>query len=301
MDPRLRFVKDLIAPLKAPAGRRIELSRDFDPGYVAPSVQRSEADALLEQGIELLSELQDRLAAQDTRGLLVVLQGLDGAGKDSTIKHVMRGVNPQGVEVRSFKQPSSEDLNHDFLWRHQRALPERGRIGIFNRSHYEEVLVVRVHPELLAAERVPDDARGVDIWKRRYQEINDWEHYLVDNGISVVKVFLNLSKGEQAERFLARIDHPEKNWKFSASDVAERRHWDEYQVAFSQMLTHTSTEWAPWYIIPADHKWFARLATAGVVVHTLANLNPQYPTPGPEARRRMSAATQELVAERGVN
>jgi PPK2 family polyphosphate:nucleotide phosphotransferase len=299
MDPRVGFVNELIRPLRLGDGRQVVLARDFDPGYVAPSVDRAHADELLKQGIELLAEYQDRLAAQDTCAILLVLQGMDGAGKDSTIKHMMSGVNPQGVEVHSFKQPSREELQHDFLWRHQRALPERGRVGIFNRSHYEEVLTVRVHAESLAAERLPGPAHRGDIWKRRYREINEWEHHLVDNGISVVKVFLNLSRREQAKRFLDRIDRPEKNWKFTASDVHERRYWDEYQVAFSQMLSHTSTRWAPWYVVPADHKWFARLATAAALAHELVAVDPQYPTVDPASRQEMLAAKAELLAELG--
>ncbi len=299
MDTRLRFVKDLVRPLRVTPGQTVKLSRDFDPGYVDPSVDRAQADALLSQGIELLAEYQERLAAQDTCGVLLVLQGLDGAGKDGTIKHVMSGANPQGVEVHSFKQPSLEDREHDFLWRHQRATPARGRIGIFNRSHYEEVLVVRVHPELLAAERLPRAARASDVWPQRYRAINDWERHLVDNGIGVVKVFLNLSRREQAKRFLARIEHPEKNWKFSPSDVAERRYWDQYQVAISQMLSHTSTEWAPWFVIPADHKWFARLATAAALIQTLVAIDPHYPTVDPAAHKLMDEARAELLAEVG--
>ena len=207
----------------------------------------------------MLAEYQERLAAQDTYGVLVVLQALDAAGKDGTIRHVMSGVNPQGVAVSSFKAPSAEELDHDYLWRHARALPARGEIGIFNRSHYEEVLVVRVHPETLEAERLPREGKDRDVWARRYREINDWERYLVDNGIRVVKMFLNLSREEQRTRFLKRIDRPEKNWKFSAADVRERRYWDDYQQAYSDMLSHTSTEWAPWYVLPADHKWFTRI------------------------------------------
>src|ERR1700756_1345963 len=206
MDKRLRFMADLIDPLLVTPGGTVRLSRDHDPGYTG-RMTRPEAAGLLADGVDLLAEYQDRLAAQDTYGVLLVLQGLDASGKDSTIKHVMSGVNPQGVEVRAFKQPSAEELDHDFLWRYQRALPGRGRIGIFNRSHYEEVLVVRVHPELLAAERMPS-VSGSQVWTRRYREINDWERYLVDNGIHVVKVMLNLSKQEQAKRFLKRIDHP---------------------------------------------------------------------------------------------
>jgi PPK2 family polyphosphate:nucleotide phosphotransferase len=230
--------------------------------------------------------------------VLLVLQGLDASGKDSTIKHVMSGVNPQAVEVRAFKQPSAEELDHDFLWRYQRALPGRGRIGIFNRSHYEEVLVVRVHPELLAAERMP--SAGKKIWEQRYREINDWERYLADNGIHIVKVMLNVSRREQAKRFLKRIDHPDKNWKFSPSDVRERRHWDDYQRAFDIMLSQTSTKWAPWYVVPADHKWFSRLATAAILVRALRAIKPQYPAADPAVREQMMQARAELVAELGI-
>src|SRR5579859_5546739 len=250
MDKRLAFMTSLIEPLRVPPGASVSL-RDFDPGYTGP-VSRSQATSLLAEGVELLADYQDRLAAQDTFGVLLVLQGIDAAGKDGTVKHVMSGVNPQAVEVRSFKQPSAEELDHDFLWRYQGALPGRGRIGIFNRSHYEEVLVVRVHEELLAAERMPAVAGDHGLWARRYREINDWERYLVDNGIHVVKVMLNLSRREQAKRFLKRIDHREKNWKFSPSDVRERRYWEDYQRAFEAMLNQTSTKRAPWYVVPAD-------------------------------------------------
>jgi PPK2 family polyphosphate:nucleotide phosphotransferase len=297
MDQRLRFMTDLIAPLRVAPGSEVVLSRDHDPGYTG-QVTRPQAGARLADGIELLAGYQDRLAAQDTFGVLLVLQGIDAAGKDGTIKHVMSGVNPQAVEVRSFKQPSAEELNHDFLWRCQRALPGRGRIGIFNRSHYEEVLVVRVHPELLAAERMPGAASGDrDLWARRYREINDWERYLAGNGIHVVKVMLNLSRREQAKRFLKRIDHPEKNWKFSPGDVRERRYWDDYQHAFSDMLSQTSTKWAPWYVVPADHKWFSRLATAAVLVTALDAINPQYPAADPAVAGEMAQVRQELEAE----
>jgi PPK2 family polyphosphate:nucleotide phosphotransferase len=297
MDKRLRFMTDLIAPLQVEPGSEVRLSRDHDPGYTG-QVARPQAAALLADGVGLLAGYQDRLAAQDTFGVLLVLQGLDAAGKDSTIKHVMSGVNPQAVEVHAFKQPSAEELNHDFLWRCQRALPGRGRIGIFNRSHYEEVLVVRVHEELLAAERMPGFED--DIWARRYREINDWERYLVDNGIRVVKVMLNLSRREQAKRFLKRIDHPEKNWKFSPSDVRERRYWDDYQRAFEAMLSQTSTTWAPWYVVPADHKWFSRLATAAVLVTALDAINPRYPAPDPAVAGQMAQAREELAAEIGM-
>ena len=296
MDKRLRLMTDLIEPLRVAPGAAARLSRDHDPGYTG-QVTRAEAGESLADGVKLLAEYQDRLAAQDTFGVLLVLQGLDASGKDGTIKHVMSGVNPQAVEVHSFKQPSVEELNHDFLWRYQRALPGRGRIGIFNRSHYEEVLVVRVHQDLLAAERMPAPARGQGIWARRYREINDWERYLADNGIVVVKVMLNLSWQEQARRFLDRIDHPEKNWKFSPSDVRERGYWDDYQVAFEEMLSQTSTKWAPWYVVPADHKWFSRLATAAVLVTALGAIDPKFPAADPAVSDQMAQVRTELAAE----
>jgi len=300
MDKRLRFMAELIEPLRVPPGTEVRLSRDHDPGYTG-QVTRPKATARLADGVELMAEYQDRLAAQDTFGVLLVLQGIDAAGKDGIVKYVMSGVNPQVVEVRSFKQPSAEELNHDFLWRYQHALPGRGRIGIFNRSHYEEVLVVRVHSELLAAERMPAAAHDHGVWSRRYREINDWERYLVDNGIHVVKIMLNLSKREQAKRFLQRIDHPEKNWKFSSSDVRERRYWDDYQQAFAAMLSQTSTKWAPWYVVPADHKWFSRLATAAVLVTALDAIDPRYPAPDPADADQMAQVREELVAELGAD
>ena len=235
------------------------------------------------------TEYQRRLAAQDTWGVLVVLQAIDAGGKDGTIRHVMSGVNPQGVTVSSFKAPSAEELDHDYLWRHARRLPARGEIGIFNRSHYEEVLVARVHPENLDRERLPPQAKGAGMWTRRYREINDWEHYLTDNGIRVVKLFLNVSKEEQRTRFLKRIDRPEKNWKFSASDARERRYWDDYQQAYSEMLTCTSTEWAPWHVLPADHKWFTRVCAAAVIAAALIEIDPRYPVLDKAARRELLA------------
>lgn len=262
-DDRAARIADFIEPLRVEPGTKVRLGKDFDPGFKAGVRKKKEGVQLLQSGIELLADYQRRLAAQDTYGVLVCLQALDAGGKDGTIRHVMSGVNPQGVSVSSFKVPSTEELDHDYLWRYASRLPRRGEIGIFNRSHYEEVLVVRVHPENLARQKLPETARGPDVWKRRYREINDWERYLTDNGFKVVKLFLNLSKEEQRIRFLKRIDVPERNWKFSAADVRERARWDDYQRAFSQMLSATSTEWAPWYVIPADHKWFARLCAAG--------------------------------------
>jgi PPK2 family polyphosphate:nucleotide phosphotransferase len=245
----------------------------------------------------MLAEYQARLAAQDTYGVLVCLQALDAGGKDGTIRHVMSGVNPQGVKVTGFKVPSAEELDHDYLWRYARHLPARGDIGIFNRSHYEEVLVVRVHPENLDRQRLPAEAKGKGVWERRYREINDWERYLTDNGFTVVKLLLNLSKEEQRTRFLKRIDLPEKNWKFSAADVRERARWDDYQKAFSEMLSATSTRWAPWYVIPADRKWFARVCAAAVLVHTLVEIDPRYPVVSEDRRQQLQAVKAELEAE----
>ena len=295
-DP-LRFVRELVDTLRVAPGDTVKLRRDHDPGSTGTLRSQQEAAVRMAEGLSLLVDYQSRLAAQDVYAVLLVLQGLDASGKDGTIKHVMTGVNPQGVEVRAFKQPSVEELAHDFLWRYSRRLPDRGRIGIFNRSHYEEVLVVRVHPEALAAERLPDRVDDGDLWRRRYHQINEWERHLVDDGIRVVKVFLNLSKREQAKRFLSRIDEPTKNWKFSPSDIHERRYWDDYQQAFEQMLNHTSTEWAPWHVVPADHKWFTRLATAAILVAALADIDPQYPRVGPDIAQEMASARELLVGE----
>lgn len=296
-DHRAQRLQTLIEPFRVPAGRTVELARDYNPADRAGWLTKQDAAEHLRLSVDVLAEYQDRLAAQDTYGVLVVLQALDAGGKDGTIRHVMSGVNPQGVKVHSFKSPSAEERNHDFLWRCNRHLPERGEIGIFNRSHYEEVLVVRIHPEMLAAEHLPPPARAGDLWERRYREINDWERYLVDNGFRIVKLLLNISREEQRRRFLRRIDVPEKNWKFSVNDVAERAHWAEYQHAASEMLSHTSTDWAPWYVIPADHKWFAHLAVGATIAHTLVEIDPHYPTVGPQAERALQEARRQLKAE----
>jgi PPK2 family polyphosphate:nucleotide phosphotransferase len=290
-------ISDLVKPFRVHPGSKVSLKHDFDPGYKLHGVHKDGADDRLQEGIELLAEYQARLAAEGTRALLVVLQALDAAGKDGTIRHVMSGVNPQGVDVRGFKVPSSEDLAHDYLWRYAKELPERGKICIFNRSHYEEVLVVRVHPENLVRQHLPPSTEDEHVWDRRYREINQWERYLVDNGIHVVKLFLNVSREEQRERFLSRIEEPEKNWKFSANDARERQHWNEYQKAYDDVLSNTSTKWAPWYVIPADHKWFMRLAAGAVILHTLMELDPQYPTVGPEQREELQTAGKLLEAE----
>jgi PPK2 family polyphosphate:nucleotide phosphotransferase len=291
-----RRIAEFIEPLRVAAGSKVRLDRDFDPASKAELSTREDGEALLAEGMELLADCQLRLAAQDTYGLLVVLQAIDAGGKDSVIRHVMSGVNPQGVRVTSFKVPSAEELDHDYLWRYAQKLPARGEIAIFNRSHYEEVLVVRVHPENLDRQRLPAEARK-DVWARRYREINDWERYLTDNGFRIVKLFLNLSREEQRDRFLRRIDLPDKNWKFSANDVHERAFWDEYQAAFSEMLSHTSTEWAPWYVVPADRKWFARIGVAAVIVNALLEIDPRYPVLDGGRRRELEQAKAELEAE----
>lgn len=275
----------------------MNLGKDFDPRFKAGVKKKKEGVALLNEGVSLLSEYQARLAAQETWGVLVVLQALDAAGKDGTIRHVMSGVNPQGVRVHSFKVPSAEELDHDYLWRYSRCLPNRGEIGIFNRSHYEEVLVVRVHPENLERQKLPAAARKGDVWERRYREINDWERYLTDNGFRIVKLFLNLSREEQRTRFLRRIDLPDHNWKFSQPDVHERTRWDDYQKAFSEMLSHTSTEWAPWYVIPADRKWFGRIGAGTVLVHALMDIDPRFPTVTKRQREALLEVRRELEAQ----
>jgi PPK2 family polyphosphate:nucleotide phosphotransferase len=295
-DERAESIADLIGPLRVEPGSKVRLGRDFDPRYKAGLKKRAGIE-LLRTGVSLLAEYQERLAAQNTYGVLLCLQAIDAGGKDGTIRHVMSGVNPQGVQVSSFKVPSAEELDHDYLWRYAKRLPTRGEIAIFNRSHYEEVLVVRVHPENLDRQNLPDDTRGPDLWHRRYREINHWERYLTDNGYKVVKIFLNLSKEEQRTRFLKRIDRPEKNWKFSAADVRERRRWDDYQHAFSEMLSATSTKWAPWYVVPADRKWFARICAAAILAHTLMDIDPHYPDVGEEARKDLLVTKRDLERE----
>jgi PPK2 family polyphosphate:nucleotide phosphotransferase len=294
---RRKRLDEFVAQFRVKPGSRVKLARDFDPAFKGGVQRKKDGVALLEEGVELLAEYQARLAAQDTYGVLVVLQAMDAAGKDGTIKHVMSGVNPQGVSVHSFKVPSSEELDHDYLWRYARSLPRRGEIGIFNRSYYEEVLVVRVHPENLDREKLPARAKRRDVWKRRYQSINDWERYLSENGFRVVKLFLNLSREEQRIRFLRRIDLPDHNWKFSTADVKEREYWDDYQRAFSDMLTHTSTEWAPWYVIPADRKWFERLAVGLVIAQALLEINPQFPKVSQEQRQALQEIKRSLEAQ----
>jgi PPK2 family polyphosphate:nucleotide phosphotransferase len=252
----------------------------------------------LQEFVDELAEAQKLLWASDTHSLLLIFQALDAAGKDGTIKHIMSGVNPQGCQVFSFRQPSPEELDHDFLWRASRALPERGRIGIFNRSYYEDVLVVRVHPEFLDKQQLPSGTpRGAKLWKQRYEDINSFERHLDRNGTKVLKFFLHVSKDEQRRRFLSRVDHPNKYWKFSPTDLRERAHWDEYMNAFEAALTATSTASAPWYVIPADHKYIMRTLVAGIVVRAINGLDLSYPTVGPDKLEAIEKARAELMAE----
>lgn len=291
-----KFLSDLDpASMLVTPGTQVKL-KNFDPAFTG-GLKKRNAKAWLQTGIEQLAEYQDILYAQNIYALLIILQARDAAGKDSTIKHVMSGINPQGCQVFSFKQPSTEELDHDYLWRSFKALPERGRIGIFNRSYYEEVLVVRVHPDLLEKQQLPSSAKGKHIWQQRFEDINHFEKYLVNNGILVLKFFLNVSKAEQQKRFLDRIDRPDKNWKFSMADVEERQFWDAYQQAYEAMFTHTSTDWAPWHIIPADHKWFTRLAVAYFIYEKLHSLNLAYPTISQAHRDALAQAKAKLLQD----
>ncbi len=294
---------EFLRPFQVPPGAQVDLARDHDPAYLPPHLDKAAAEGLLQEGVARLAEFQDKLYAQNIHALLVVVQAMDAAGKDGTIKHVMSGVNPQGCQVYSFKVPSAEEMDHDYLWRFFKALPERGRIGVFNRSYYEDVLVVRVHPEILGRAQLPPAVRDdPGIWQRRFDQINAFERYLVENSIHVVKLFLNVSKAEQRQRFLARIAEPEKHWKFSAGDVRERAFWDDYMHAYQEVLRHTSTDWAPWYVIPADHKWFTRIAAAAAIYQKMMALAPEYPpvTAAHLDDLRQSKAILEAEAEGAV-
>ncbi len=284
-------------PFRISAGRKFRLGK-VDPGTTGGLKSREAAGAWLEKDIALLAGLQEKLYADDRWSVLIVLQAMDAAGKDGTIKHVMSGVNPQGVQVVSFKAPSAEELDHDFLWRSLKALPERGRIGIFNRSYYEEVLVVRVHEELLAAQKIPARLATKRVWQERYESINDIERHLTRNGTVVLKFFLHVSKAEQRRRLLGRLEDRGKHWKFSPTDLAEREHWGQYLAAYEEMIRGTATLHAPWFVIPADNKWFARLAVASAIVSALQDLDLAYPEPGPEMRKRIAAARAALTAGR---
>ncbi len=281
-----------------PIGPKVKLS-DYDPAYTGEfrADTEDDAEALLQEDIKRLAKYQDILYAQNNYALLIIFQAMDAAGKDGTIKHVMSGVNPQGCQVFSFKAPSAEELDHDYLWRSMKSLPERGRIGIFNRSYYEEALVVRVHRDLLEQQQLPPETKGKGIWKQRFAEINNFEKYLVNNGVIVLKFFLNVSKHEQKKRFLDRLDRPEKNWKFSIADIEERSFWDDYMHAYEEVFTHTSTEWAPWHIIPADRKWFTRFAVAHFICAKLKALDLQYPDVSEAHRQALLKAKETLESE----
>jgi PPK2 family polyphosphate:nucleotide phosphotransferase len=278
-------------------GRKFRL-KDFDAADTAHMESDDNAKVDLARGVELLTEQQERLYAQDRWGVLLIFQAMDAAGKDGTIKHVMSGVNPQGVQVYSFKAPSTEELDHDFMWRATCRLPERGRIGIFNRSYYEDVLVVRVHPELLRGTKLPPSLATKDIWEERFEDINAFERYISRQGYVVLKFFLHVSKEEQKRRFLARLEEPAKNWKFSTADVTERGHWDEYMAAYEDMIRHTASQHAPWYVVPADHKWFTRLVVSSAIVDRLHALDLAFPDVDPAKRRELAAVRRALEREK---
>ncbi len=285
-----------IGPLLVRPGGKIRL-KDYDPGFTGAFRNKESSQKKLAADIGKLAELQDVLYAHDRYAMLLVFQGMDAAGKDGIIKHVMAGVNPQGCDVHSFKVPSAEELDHDYLWRVTKVMPERGRIGIFNRSYYEEVLVVRVHPGILKGQHLPDACLDEEVWKHRLEDICNLERYLSRNGVVILKFFLNISKAEQKQRFLERIDTPEKNWKFSAADVQERQYWERYIKAYEDVFNHTSTAWAPWYIIPADHKWFTRVAVAHIIVSKLQSLKLRYPEVGKERKQELLKAKKMLEEE----
>jgi PPK2 family polyphosphate:nucleotide phosphotransferase len=296
-------IEDLLHLFRVPPGKNVRL-KSYDPGWeqtrelkeLGKEVVKERAKHLLETNLAELAEAQNLLYASDTYAVLIVLQAMDAAGKDGTIKHVMSGLNPQGCQVYSFKKPSAEELDHNFLWRCMKALPERGRIGIFNRSYYEEVLVVRVHPELLEYQRLPGK-RGKRFWEDRFDDINTLERHLVRNGTVVIKFFLNVSKAEQKRRFLERLENAEKHWKFSPADIEERKYWDEYMEAYEAALSATSTPWAPWYIIPADHKWVTRALVAAILTWTIRGLDLKWPEVSPENRAALIRARRTLEAE----
>jgi len=294
----IKRARKFAAPFRVTKGSKFRL-KDVDPGDTLhlQSEDKPRAKEVLSNGVQLLAELQDMLYAQDRWAVLIILQAMDAAGKDGTIKHIMSGVNPQGCQVHSFKSPSPEELDHDYLWRCMKALPNKGNIGIFNRSYYEETLVVRVHKEYLDNEKLPPGLDTRNIWKERFQDICNFERYLTRNGVIIRKFFLHVSKEEQERRFMERIENPEKNWKFSASDVKERQHWDDYMKAFEDMIRNTSTENAPWYVVPADNKWFTRLVVAAAIIDALASLDLHYPKVDEKKLEELAAAKKTLLSE----
>jgi PPK2 family polyphosphate:nucleotide phosphotransferase len=287
----------LIKPFTVTDGRKFRLG-ELDPGDTGGIESKERGAELLAHSVDRLPDLQEKLHAEGTWALLLIFQAMDAAGKDSTIAHVMSGVNPQGCQVFSFKAPSAEELAHDFLWRTTRCLPESGRIGIFNRSYYEEVLIVRVHPRLLDAQRLPPSVRSRHIWKERFEDINAFERHLHRSGVLVRKFFLNVSKEKQKQRFLERLQKPEKYWKFSATDVQERGYWDAYMAAYEDMIRHTATADSPWYVVPADHKWFTRIVVAHAVAEALADLKLAFPKPDRDRRKELEAARASLEGDR---
>ncbi len=295
---RIKYLESLLVK----PGKKVSLKKDFETDYDHNLVTREEGERMLQEGIANLAKLQDKLYAHNECSVLIVLQAMDAAGKDGAIKHVLSGLNPQGVKVSSFKAPSSEELDHDYFWRHYKALPGRGEIGIFNRSHYENVLVTRVHPEYILGEKIPGITSLKDIdkkfWDARYKQINRFEKNLSENGTIIIKFFLYMSKDEQKVRFLERIDNPSKNWKFSTADAKERSHWDEYMDAYEELLQETSQKHAPWYVIPANDKWFSRLAIAAIITREFAKLNLKYPKVSADQRVKLQEAKQQLLGEK---
>ncbi len=294
----LQRIENLIAPFRITKGKDFSL-KDFDPGDTGDlrSADKAEAKEMQVAGVSWIAEQQDMLYAQDRWSVLLVFQAMDAAGKDGTIKNLVSGINPQGCEVTSFKQPSAEDLDHDYLWRYMQYVPARGQIGIFNRSYYEEVLVVKVHPEILAREKLPPSLVTNDIWSERYEDIASFERYLTRNGVRILKFFLHVSKEEQKRSSLERLDEPEKNWKFQSGDVAERAHWDEYHAAYEEAIRNTASKHAPWYVVPADNKWFTRLVVLSAVIKAIADLELTYPKISPEEKTELAAARARLEAE----
>lgn len=296
--------KKLLEQLRVAPGKKVKLS-DYDTGWAQTDELKEQGkDSVKQKSLEILeankeelSKAQELLWASDTYSVLIVLQAMDAAGKDGIIKHVMAGINPQGCQVFSFKKPNSEETDHNFLWRYMRCLPERGRIGIFNRSYYEDVLVVKVHPEFLEYQQLPPGKRGDGFWQKRYEDINAFEHHLVRNGTLVLKFFLHVSKKEQKKRFLERLDNPAKHWKFSEADLAERAHWDDYQKAFEEALSATSTKWAPWYVIPADQKWASRTLIADIVTSSIQSLDLEFPKVSEEKHLKLADAKKQLEQE----
>jgi PPK2 family polyphosphate:nucleotide phosphotransferase len=287
---------DYSRPYRITAGKSFRLAK-VDPGETRWVKSKEAAGRIVEEGVQVLRDMQEKLYAQDRWAVLLIFQAMDAAGKDSTIKHVMSGVNPQGCQVFSFKAPSAEELDHDFLWRTSTRLPERGRIGIFNRSYYEETLVVRVHPEFLKAQKIPEQLVTKRIWDERFEDINAFERYLTRSGTAIRKFFLHVSQEEQRRRFLRRLEEPEKNWKFSLADVRERQHWNDYMAAYEDTIRHTATAHAPWYVVPADHKWFTRLVVASAVVDALDDLKLDYPTIDASKKRELEEARRALEEE----